>query len=225
MAAEPIRQPAPTVGRGLGVAVGLCAAPCAFGVYYGSPYTFPYLPVEVWGLAGLTASVILGLVAARLARWPRLGPAAVGLLAGVAPGVYMGLEAITLVPSNAAAAAMTMGSLACVIIGSAVGLGAGIMTQREWRWTAWLGCAAATHYADAWDLAATPVLGPTSVTAAITVSGHRSRARPPPATVRHILPNIWPHYVTLTRPLSSPPTRSLKVIRQHALEGPNCMKT
>jgi hypothetical protein len=139
MAAEPTRQPAPTVGPGLGMAVGLCASPCVFGVFYDSPYTIPYLPIEAWGLVSLAASVILGLIAARLARWPRLGPTAVGLLAGVAPGVYLGLEASTLVPSNAAAAAMTIGLVACVIIGGAVGLGAGIMAQR--RRTPWLGCA------------------------------------------------------------------------------------
>jgi hypothetical protein len=139
MAAEPARQPAPTVGRGLGMAVGLCAAPCVFGVYYDSPYTFPYLPIEAWGLVGLAASAILGLVAARLARWPRLAPTAVGLLAGVVPGVYLGLEASTAVSPESAAAAMATGSLACVIIGGAVGLGAGIMAQREGRRAPWLG--------------------------------------------------------------------------------------
>jgi hypothetical protein len=137
MVAEPATQPGPTVGRGLGMAVGLCASPCVFGVYYDSPYTFPYLPIEAWGLVSLAVSVILGLVAAWLARWPRLGPTAVGLLAGVAPGVYIGLEASTAVPSNAAAAAMAIGSLACMIAGGAVGLAAGIMAQR--RRTPWLG--------------------------------------------------------------------------------------
>src|SRR5262249_11777350 len=91
-------------------------------------------------LAGLAASMILGLVAARLARVPRLGPIAVGLVAGVAPGVYIGLAASTLVPSNPAAA-ITIGSLVSVIIGGAAGLGAGIMAQRERRRTPWLGCA------------------------------------------------------------------------------------
>jgi hypothetical protein len=123
------------------MAVALCASPCVFGVYYDSPYNpFPSLSVAAKGLAGLAASVILGLVAARLARWPRLGPTAVGLLAGVAPGVYTGLAASTLVPSNPAAA-ITIGSLASVIIGGAVGLGAGIMAQREKRRTPWLGSA------------------------------------------------------------------------------------
>src|SRR5215470_6523228 len=141
MAAEPARQPVPTVGPGLGMAVGLCASPCVFGVFYDSPYTYPYMPVEAWGLVSLAISVILGLVAAVLARWPRLGPTAVGLLAGVAPGVYLGLKASTLVPSYDAAAAMTIGLLACVIVGGTVGLGAGIMAQREGRRTPWLGCA------------------------------------------------------------------------------------
>ncbi len=141
MAAEPARQPAPTVGPSLGMAVGLCASPCVFGVYYDYPYNpFPYLPVEVKGLAGLAASVILGLVAARLARGPALGPTAVGVLAGVVPGVYTGLEASRLVPSNPAAA-ITVGLLAGVIVGGAAGLGAGIMAQRASRRTSWFGCA------------------------------------------------------------------------------------
>src|SRR5215470_18062235 len=141
MAAEPARQPAPTVGRSLGMAVGLCASPCVFAVYYDSPYN-PYrsVSIAVVGLAGLAASVILGLVAARLARWPRLGPAAVGLLAGVAPGVYIGLDAATLVPSNPAAA-ITVGSLASVITGGAAGLGVGIMARRARHRTPWIGCA------------------------------------------------------------------------------------
>jgi hypothetical protein len=122
------------------MAVALCAIPCVFAVYYDSPYTYPYLPTEIWGLVSLAAFVILGLVAARLARWPRLGPTAAGLLAGVAPGVYVGLDASALVPSNAATA-MAVGSLACVIISGAAGLGAGIMARREGRRTPWLGCA------------------------------------------------------------------------------------
>lgn len=141
MAAEPTRQPTSIVERGLGMAVALCASPCVFGVYYDSPYNpYPYLPITVWGLAGLVASVIVGLAAARLARWPRLGPAAVGLLASVAPGVYIGMTASTLVPSHAAAA-MTIGLLVSLIIGGVVGLGAGIMVQREGCRTPWLGCA------------------------------------------------------------------------------------
>jgi hypothetical protein len=120
----------------------VCASPCVFGVYYGSPYDpFPYLSVAAKGLAGLAASVLLGLVAARLARGPRLGPAAVGLLAGAAPGVYVGVTAATLVPSDATAAAMAIGSLAGVVIGGAAGLGAGIMAQRERRRPPWLSCA------------------------------------------------------------------------------------
>jgi hypothetical protein len=138
MAAEPAKQPAPTVGRSLGLAVGLCASPCVFGVYYGfNPY--PYLTTVAWGLVGLAASVMLGLVAAGLARGPRLGPAAVGLLASVGPGVYLGLEASARVPPNAAAAALAIGLLASVIIGGAAGLGVGIMARREKR--PCLGCA------------------------------------------------------------------------------------
>jgi hypothetical protein len=121
------------------MAVALCASPCVFGVYYDSPYPYTYLSITAWGLAGLAASVILGLVAARLTRGPRLGPTAVGLLAGVAPGVYVGVEAATLVPPNAAAAAMTIGSLACVIVGGGAGFGVGVMAQREERRTPWLG--------------------------------------------------------------------------------------
>src|SRR5215470_5526787 len=137
MAAEPARQPAPTVGRSLGMAVGLCASPCVFGVYYDSPYN-PYrsVPIAVVGLAGLAAAVILGLVAARLARWPRLGPAAVGLLASVAPAVYVGLQAAALAPSNASAA-ITIGSLVSLVIGGTAGLVAGIMARGARRRTPW----------------------------------------------------------------------------------------
>jgi hypothetical protein len=141
MAAEPARQPAPTVGRGLGLAVGLCASPCVFGVYYASPYNpYPYLSTTAWGFVGLAGSVMLGLVAAGLARGPRLGPTAVGLLASVGPGLYIGLEAAALVPSDPAAA-LAIGLLATLIIGGATGFGAGITAQRERRRMPLLGCA------------------------------------------------------------------------------------
>jgi hypothetical protein len=123
------------------MAVGLFTSPCVFLVYY-SPYSpYPYYLDTPIGFAGLAASVILGLVAAKLARGPRLGPTAVGLLASVAPGVYIGLEAATRVPSDAAAAAMMIGALASVVIGGGAGLGVGIMAQREGRRTPRLGCA------------------------------------------------------------------------------------
>jgi hypothetical protein len=124
------------------MAVGLFTSPCVFVGFYDSPYTpYPYYLTAAMGLAGLAASVVLGLAAARLAHRPRLGPTAVGLLAGVAPGVYIGLGASTLVSPNAAAAAIMIGALACLIIGGAAGLGVGIMAQRRGRQTPWLGYA------------------------------------------------------------------------------------
>jgi hypothetical protein len=143
VAAEPTTQPAPKVGRSLGMAVGLFTSPCVFLVYYDFPYfLYPHYLITPMGLAGLAASVILGLVAAKLARGPRLGPTAVGLLASVAPGVYIGLEVANRVPSDAAAAAMMIGALASVAIGGGVGLGVGILAQREGRRAPWLGSAA-----------------------------------------------------------------------------------
>lgn len=141
MTAEPTKQPTPTVGRSLCMAMALCTSPCVFVFYHeDSPYNpYPYLSAMPGGLAGLAASVILGLVAARLARGPRLGPTAVGVLATVAPGMYIGLGASSLVPSNVAAAAMALGLLASLIVGGAVGLVAGITAQREGRRTPWLG--------------------------------------------------------------------------------------
>lgn len=138
MSAEPARQPAPTIERSLGMAVALCASPCVFAIYYSRYSPYWDLTAVDWGVVGLAASVILGLGAARLARWPRLGPTAVGLLTGVAPGVYIGLWAAALVPFNAAAAAMTIGLLVSVMIGGVAGLGAGIMARRK---APWLGCA------------------------------------------------------------------------------------
>jgi hypothetical protein len=120
------------------MAVALSSSPCVFGIYYNSPYPYPF-PLEAVGLASLVAFVTLGLVAATLARGPRLGPAAVGLLAGAAPGFYLGLKAVALVPPDAATAAMAIGVLASVVIGGAAGLSVGIMAQREGRRTPWLG--------------------------------------------------------------------------------------